>query len=226
MNYLELCQAVRREAGIAGTGPVSVLNQTGMYDKVVRWVNRAWLDIQALHPNWNFLLSAEQTANLVIGTGEYTASTFGLTDWAAWSFADMRVHDTTQGFGTQVFLKPLPWDRFRDRYTVGVQNAGVPAFVSEDPTNRLRIGPAPSSGDFQLTYRYFKAPVALVANTDVPACPARFHEVIVHLALTYYATHENAPEVYAEAQRLYDSWLGRMLISELPSVQFAYEALA
>jgi len=35
MNFLQLAQRVRQEAGISGDGPVSVVNQTGEMKRVV-----------------------------------------------------------------------------------------------------------------------------------------------------------------------------------------------
>ena len=51
-TYLEICKRVRQEAGIAGTGPASVLNQTGEYKRVVDWVASAWEDLQNKRSDW------------------------------------------------------------------------------------------------------------------------------------------------------------------------------
>lgn len=47
-TYLELCQAFREDIGIAGTGPATVVGQTGILGRIVRWIADADITIQAL----------------------------------------------------------------------------------------------------------------------------------------------------------------------------------
>ena len=49
MNFLSLCQRLRSEARIPGTGPSSVTGQTGELAKIVEWITTAYEDIQANH---------------------------------------------------------------------------------------------------------------------------------------------------------------------------------
>ena len=48
MTYLELCQTLRREAGVSGVGPASVVDQSGEYLRLVEWIKAAWTEIQLL----------------------------------------------------------------------------------------------------------------------------------------------------------------------------------
>ena len=49
-TFLELCKRLRAEAGLSGSGPSTVINQTGHYGNVVRWVQQAYSLILKLYP--------------------------------------------------------------------------------------------------------------------------------------------------------------------------------
>ena len=74
MNYLQLCQRLNEEAGLQGaaTKPTSVLNQTAMLARVVKWITEAWTDIQTQR-EWDFLRTT-LTFNTVVGQRDYTSS--------------------------------------------------------------------------------------------------------------------------------------------------------
>jgi hypothetical protein len=55
LNYLQLCQKLRQEAGISGSGPTSTLNQSGELARVCDWIQQSYIDIQEKHTDWNFL---------------------------------------------------------------------------------------------------------------------------------------------------------------------------
>jgi len=80
MNYLQLVQRLSSEVGASGTGPSSVLAQSGANLRLVNWVNSAWLEIQGLHNTWNWMRQKFQWET-VAGTGDYlpTAITNQLT---------------------------------------------------------------------------------------------------------------------------------------------------
>ncbi len=55
MDYLSLCQRLRKEAGVSGDGPATVVGQTSMYDKLVGWIDTAWQEMQTSRPDWLFM---------------------------------------------------------------------------------------------------------------------------------------------------------------------------
>ena len=55
MTFLELCQTVRSEVGISGTGPTTVIGQEGQLLSIVNFTAEADFLIQGLWLDWNFL---------------------------------------------------------------------------------------------------------------------------------------------------------------------------
>jgi hypothetical protein len=70
VNFLELAQRFRREGGISGNGPSSVLSQAGEMQSVVEWTNEAWADIQATHATWKWMYRRAYF-NTVVGQDRY-----------------------------------------------------------------------------------------------------------------------------------------------------------
>lgn len=222
MNFLELCQTFRSEAGIAGGGPSSVTDQTGMMLKVVNWVRRAWLSIQAEHPNWDFLYGGEKTVTLSDGVDEYAAAAFSITDFGRWDIVPnaFRIYNATQGVAGERPLSYVPWPRFRQLFVGGQPQSGMPQAYAVTPNNRIRVYPVPDALDtYTITGAYYKAPVSLTDNTDEPAIASDLHWVIIYKALLYYAASEDAPEVYADAGAAYKEWFERLRRAELPPVE-------
>ena len=71
MNFLDLCQRLVQETGIADEGPATVTGQTGDMGRIVNWINDAWLKIQSIRADWNWAWST--------GTSTLTAATNTVT---------------------------------------------------------------------------------------------------------------------------------------------------
>ncbi len=65
MNFLSLCQRLRSEARIPGTGPSSVTGQTGELAKIVEWITTAYAVVGQVLVN-------------PTGTGDFTGATTDL----------------------------------------------------------------------------------------------------------------------------------------------------
>lgn len=210
---------------MSGPDMVSVLNQTGLNRLVANWIKEAWTYVQAEHTNWGFLLSDKVSSALVAGTEEYTAAALGITDLGSWDIDSVRLHDTDTGVASQAFVQYVPWAEYREVYDVGTRQTGRPAYFSVAPNSSLVFYPLPDKGTYELTLRYFKAPVELVDSSDVPACPVQFHDIIVYKALEYYGVHDDAPEVVFDARNKYSYWLGRLGSHQLPQLRFDAAAI-
>lgn len=84
MNFLALFQRLKTECGVSGSTPTTVVSQTGEYGRLVNWVNTAWMDIQMMRRDWDWM---RRTATFPTVTGQpiYTASQIGLTDFGYWA---------------------------------------------------------------------------------------------------------------------------------------------
>ncbi len=189
MNYLELCQELRSECGIQGDGPSSVVGQTGIMAKLVRWTRQAYIDIQSRPFPWDWL-QQEIEFPLTAGLGEYD-----LLSGASWARPDVSSFKNTNSWlwpvatpAAKTKVKVLTHDEFvrdvPDRTAVG-----VPSSVSIAPWRAVRFNRVP---DRDCTYRVEcrLTPELLSANDHVPAMPEQHHRVIVLFAAKYYARHD------------------------------------
>lgn len=223
MNFLQLCQRVRQEAAITGSGPATVADRTGMEKKVVDWVVQAWLEIQGAREGWNFL-QKEKTFNLTIGQDAYTASAAGISNLDEWVEGSARLYDPSIGVSDEVWLPHKEWSKWRPTYRLGSQTANRPVVTSISPSNQFVFGPKPDAA-YTVTVDYLGLPVTLADDEDVPAISSNLHMIIVHKALMYYGTHEDAPEVLQGATYHYGILMSAMERKYLPEISIGAEAI-
>lgn len=75
MNFVQLAARLALECGVSGT-LTTTANQVGSLARIVNWVNAAWSDVQAEHPDWGWmrssnLLGAGVQFNTVAGRATY-----------------------------------------------------------------------------------------------------------------------------------------------------------
>lgn len=91
-TYLQLCRDLCREVGIPGgdTVPVSVMGQRGELQRVVKWIESAYTDIQNKHSNWRwmrntFSLNTHENQDAYPSSDCFEASTgYALTRFSRW----------------------------------------------------------------------------------------------------------------------------------------------
>lgn len=209
-TYLELCQKLRRECRIAGTGPSAVTGQTGLLERVVGWIPDAYRDIQLRCPSWRWMRT-EFTVNTVDGTDAYAYGACtdvktgqAITRFRAWWAHDRRApfkcHRTSDGVATQGYLIYLPYSTFRHTYKFGAQQSqtGQPAHISVDDSNRIVIGPNPN-GVYTISGEFQRGAQILADDDDEPDMPEDYHDLIVYYAMQRYAASSIAAEVLARA---------------------------
>lgn len=221
-SYLQLCQRVRQEAAISGTGPSAVTGQTGQYAAVVSWVARAWLEIQNEYTNWNFLWD-ELTFDTVAATQAYTPQKNGL-DPKRYS-EDMHLYKKVDGTDDSAWLKQLSWAKFKDTYTVGEQESGRPKYFAYKPNNMIAFYPIPDDV-FTATVEFYRPPQVLTAGTDVPLIPSEFEDAIIYKALMYWAEYSDATEVFQGSSMNYDRIMNRMMEEQLERMTIDQTPLA
>lgn len=220
MNYLQLCQRVRQECGISGTGPVTVVSQSGEMKRIVDWVATAWEEIQQEYPTWSWnWLRGTFTLPTVAGTDTYDYTDAGIVSrFAQWKPDTFSIYKASQGVAGEVELVYVPYENWRRVYEIGVPVQGFPQHVTVKPDLTLALGPVPDDV-YTVTGDYVLTPQTLSANTDTPAMPEQFHMAIVYLAMMYYGRYEAAAEIYADAQIKYQQVLRRIAMNQLPELQ-------
>ncbi len=217
MDYLALCKDLRKEAGVSGDGPTTVLNQTSQLGRLVGWINTAWGDIQRLRDQWKFMQS-EFGFDTTASKRDYTAAEAGVSDLSKWDKYSFFIFNKTTGETDESELKYLSYEVWRGafRNQMNVRAEDRPGQFTILNNNSLRLEAVPNDV-FTINGEYKRSVQEFTANTDVPTnLPDEFHKIIVWLALQYYASYENAPEVMDEAEVAYDKLLFRLEIDQLP----------
>lgn len=207
MNRLQLCQRLRQEAGIAGTGPATTIGQIGEAKRVVDWCDDAWQELRSKHL-WSFLW--EQASVVITAATYFTAGTIDPRRYIKNSCYD----------GTRP-LKYLPWADFKERYPLALIADGVPTHWTIRPDNAFAVSAKPTA-NLTLAVERYSLGTAMTADTDVPGFPAANHMVIVYKALLLYANFEEAGVTRATAEREFKRHLSELGLSSLPDVTFGY----
>jgi len=233
VNFLTLSQRLALEAGVSGTLSTTA-NQVGSLNRVVTWINQAWMELQTEHDDWDWLRSSNLfgsgvsfatvsgQASYPLGTG---AGTVGITAdaFTKWDRETFRTYLTTAGVTNETFLDWIPYDTWRDAYMLGalrnVKTRSVAFAIGPDKS--ICIGP-PSDGLYTVTGDYFIAPTQMVADGDLPTgLPARWHMDIVYRAMMMYAGYESAPEVYQRGAAGHAMLLAQMEAQYVPEMAFS-----
>lgn len=189
MNYLQLCQRLVRETGIADSGPTGVSGQTGDMKRIVDWVNDSWVKVQSLRPDWNWMWS-QTSATLSSGTHTITLPS------DVESIQGVRVDgDVLQEISYDTYSKYY-YERSTAKPNIYcVRPDGVVAFNTN------------ADQDYTITFDYYKVPQYFTTNTDVPGLPSRYHMLIVYDALRQYAQFDEAQELERKAFNNFEDML-------------------
>jgi len=220
MDYLELCQRVAREAGLAGSGPEDLSAVSGDEARIKAWVNDAWVDIQSHSPYWDFLWS-EFRFQTQDGYRDYDPAQTSANVWERDSFL---MYKTADGESQENFLNYVPYADWRSNFERGEPETKPPSHFTILPNNRIRLDTFPDD-TYTITGTYWKKPVPLVENTDTPVVASNHHLAIVYRALLYYATYEEAADVLSLATNLYNTYFTRLCNQELPSAAIGAEPI-
>jgi hypothetical protein len=209
VNYLQLVNLARSEAGVAG-GDLATL-QSALSAESTRfknWVANEWIRIQSEHPDWEFLRFSGEfntTANQANYTPQQAKATSdgtisGTPILGNWKRDSFRVSTAGQNYNDEMLLGFMPWWQYRNLYQYGNMRSARsrPVVFSIDPQKNLYFGIVPD-GAYTIVYEFYRTPITLSADADTPAMPARFHELIAFRALRAYGIFMAAPEVIGRA---------------------------
>ena len=155
---------------------------TGYYSAIKDSVNSSINFINQHEYEWPFNHSEEEetlTENIVRYSTPGDAKTI---DWDSFRIA----RSATLGNET-VKLKLLSYEEYLDKYVDYEYNSelkGMPRYVFQTPSREYGLVPAPDKA-YTIFYEYYRLPVDLVNNTDVPSLPEYFRHVIVDGAMYY-----------------------------------------
>ena len=222
MDYLGLVNRLRQEAGITSSKLLSLSNAVGEAARCIDWIAQAWEEIQTAEVDWDWLRGSVSFPT-VAQKPTYTPAECGLTDFARWKTDSFRTYVTAVGMASEIWLEPIQYDDWRNKYQFSSFRTTYsrPLVVTVTPAKALGFGPIPGPEGYTVVGEYFKVPQVLVADTDTPKMPERYHMAIVYLALRYYALYEAAPEALQRAEDGYRRLMTRIRLDQLPAVQMA-----
>lgn len=238
MNFLEISQAICREAGIGGgqTVPTSVVGQVGELKRIVEYAKQALIEIESIHMSSGLNLRYMRktfTLTSVPSQSEYAYNDAAIVDddtgvaitsFGSWMVKDCnekpKIYLQSATVGTQGYLNYLEWYEFKRLYRLGTQNPEFPAHIGIKPDNKLVLGPKPN-GIYIVNGDYLRAPQVMAANTDTPDMPSQFHNAIVFKGLTKYGLMESAPECVTKGEDSYATYLGNLEGDQLSTMYMA-----
>lgn len=212
MNFLQLCQRVASESGIASTGVTSVDNQAGILAKIVSWVKQSDIDIQLEREDWDFLYR-NAIGQLQVGMNIYLPGDLGMSDlsWVKGVIVN----------GRAVTLDS--WDAYtlQVRYQGKVNDtAETPSLITVSPENKIIVYPTPTQA-VELDIDYYSSPVEMTTSTSESIIPSAYREMIVQRALMYFAENQEDTLRYNQADLRYKQWLKRLTSAQKPKTVFA-----
>jgi len=227
MNFLSLCQELRSESGIQGTGPTTVVGQTGFHLQIVNWINKAYRDVQNLHPNWFFMTKDFSFPTIATqreyqnGSGVGKTGLTDLKDWNVTEAGDIRCYLTSAGVSNEQYMEYIPWAQYRQAYLYGSRRTQTdrPRFFSIQPNQGLNFYPVPDDV-YTIIGEYFQKPDQMTLDADVPNFPEDFHEILVWRGLMLYGAFDAANERYSHGKNEFGRLKRALELNQLPKFQY------
>ena len=228
-TFLQLVQRMVTECGASGAGsnpanPASTVGLTGEYARISNWINSAWLDIQRLHQDWDWMRSSA-TCNTVTSQANYPLSSFfdingnsGLTNFGQWIRITGRNYVTAEGLLSEVFMDYMNYDEWRDNYYYGALRLtqSRPIVWSILPSDHsIMLGPVPLVG-YTFEVDYFTTPTVMVNDSDFPAMPSQYQMAIIYGAMRMYGRYEQDDQLVADNTMEYNRIMRQMAADRLP----------
>lgn len=218
MNFLQLVQRLQQECGVSGSQIVTTANQIGENKRLVDWVNSAWVDIQGVHEDWQWLRTTT-TFTTVAHQPYYTTAQCNATNFGCWARDTFRNYVTDTGTNSEIFMSYIDYEAWRDGYYYGaLRNTLTRPFVmSISPDKSICLGPIADSG-YTILGDYFTAPSELTSDSDTPSMPTKFHMAIIYRAMQFYGMYEANQETVQRGTVEYKRLLRRMEDDRLPEI--------
>ena len=211
-TFLELCQKMRRDIGIQGSGRTSVASQTGNYQRLVDYIADADDEIQCLYEDWDFLRTSV-AFDTAADTSTYTAAAINAGSVGKWDVESFAFQPYTDNYRPILELDFHAYKNTGMRY--GTDPTNEPTQFVLDQNEDIILIPTPDA-TYSIIAEHWAAPTRLVDNTDVSVIPARFHQIIIELATMKYGVYDENPTLIQMAKYQYDEvWLPRLEAAEL-----------
>lgn len=236
MNYLDLVNRTKREAGRSGNALATIVGAIGDDALIVGWIAEAWAKLQRHSYEWRWMRStvlASVTASQVtqdpaVDMLIQPGNTLPVTDlrmfWPESHEYRVTVLDPTLP-AAEGEIRFVDYPTFRRRFIVGTHTAAKPVCWSVSANNVMLLGPKPDIA-YHLRFDYRTTPTVLALDADVPTMPEEFHMILVWQALMSLASFDNAAEVYTRARDEYASLEHSLILDQAPQISIETMPLA
>lgn len=220
MNCLQLINRARNECGVTGADLTTITGLTGESARFLNWINAAWVDVQTVHEDWQFMRTPF-TFNTIAHQWQYTTTDIGISaTFANWKRDSFRASTVGSNYGDEQLLNFMDWNTYRNLYQyANMRNTYArPVVVTIVPPDKdLGFGSIPDQA-YVIAGEYYIKPVEFTTATQEPNLPARFHLMIVYRAMMFYGGYESAPEVYTRGEQEFKRLMNRLEIDQLPDL--------
>jgi hypothetical protein len=219
MTYLEMVKKLRRDIGIQGSGPTTVTNQTGNYERLVDYVADADGEIQCMFEDWDFLRTTVRF-NTLASTSTYTTAAISAGTVGKWDTESFVFKPETTEYRPLSEMDFHEWKNSGDRYAVNTENEPTQFVI--DKNESIILIPTPDAV-YSIEAEHWVSPTRLAANTDVSILPVRFHQIVLELATVKYGAYdENEALISAANYQYLKVWLPRLKAAELRGSKKTY----
>ena len=234
MTFLELFVRYVHEVDLAvASDPTDVENQTGELGDIVNWLIESWKDLQTRHGGqWPWLRhtftfpTVASQAQYEFGDCTDSELSATITRFRTWRLNDEwqppKIFLTSAGQGAETWLTYTPWPSYYQIYLIGNNRTteGYPAHITEDPLQRIRLGPIPND-IYTVESDYWLSSQILAVNADEPEMPSDYHMLIVYRAMLDYGYRSISPEVLARSEIRGDQILRNLEGNRFPEFRTA-----
>lgn len=204
MNFLELAVNLRIECSVAGVGPITISDNRAEYQRLIKWIREANVEIQGKYANWRFLWHRDQYIT-VPGQSYYLVNELLSDNINLYRPDSFKING----------CKLADTDFFNPNIVFDETAHGTPTAVIIQPDNSQKLWPIPDTDD-SVTYEYYQQPQQLIEAEDNPLIPEPWHKLIIYRAMMMYGDYENAPEVKQAGVEGLSSIMPQLEANQLP----------
>lgn len=211
-TFLQLCSDAVSDLGVAGGVIQSVTGVTEpQLQRVINWVARADILIQAMWSDWKFLWYQDA---ITIAAGVDTfATSFPFDDIDHRSL----IFNPSSATISPSFPQWMEWETFSLTWQSRIKVVSqFPTNWSIDPSGKIWLSHITAAA-LPARISYWLIPKRMVANSDTSLIPSKFDTVIVERAKIIYAERMNAPEILSGSTAEYSDLIEKLESSYLPS---------
>ena len=213
-DYIGIVNDVNRRLNevelVGGTGAsANFLTAKGEYSMIKDAVNASIRFINQHEFEWPFN-HVEETETLTAGLVRYAYP----SDAKTINFNTFRIKRNTTLDNETRKLKVITYEDYLKKYvdveydtSTGIRQ--MPRFVARTPSQEFAIVNPPDKA-YELVYEYYRLPVDLINDTDVPTIPEQFRYVIVNGAMHYAFMFRGESQEASIMQRRFEDEIKQM----------------